>query len=240
MGKVVLITSGKGGVGKTTFTTNLGVSLAKKGLKTLILDMNMGLRNDDIYLGLQDSILFDFGDVLTGMCKLEKAIVKHDYQEKLSLLSCPQYRDIEGLSAEHIHTIYSKLKNQFDFVLVDCPLLSGSQIVSYAYGADSAVIVLTQDYVSVRNADAIGRKLGSVGMFDRKYVVNKIMQENYGNEELPDLMSISKSMETQCLGVIPFDNEIHLANNLGEPIALKDESYLAKTFDEIASRLGGK
>lgn len=240
MGKVVLITSGKGGVGKTTITTNLGVSLAKQGVKTLILDMNMGLRNDDIYLGLQDSILFDFGDVLTGMCKLEKAIVKHDYVDNLCLLSCPQYREIEGLSAEHIHTIYSKLKNQFDVVLVDCPLLSGNQIVNLTFGADSAVVVLSQDYVAMRNGDAINRKLGSLGIFDRKYVVNKILPENYGNEDLPDLMTISKSMESLCLGVVPFDNNIHISNNIGEPISSNEESYLSKTFDEMAKRLWGK
>lgn len=237
MGKVILVSSGKGGVGKTTLTTNLGVALAKQGKKTLILDMNMGLRNDDIYLGLQDSILFDFGDVLTGMCKLEKAIVRHDCVDDLCLLSCPQYREIEGLSAEHIHTIYTKLKNQFDFVLVDCPLLNGNQIVNYTFGADSAIVVLTPDYVALRNADAVNRKLGSIGMFDRKYVVNKILQENYGSEDLPDLMNISKSMETLCLGVIPFDNSIHLSNNMGEPIATSDDSYLAKTFDEMAGRL---
>lgn len=237
MGKVVLVASGKGGVGKTTIATNLGVALARKGARTLILDMNVGLRNDDIYLGLEDSILFDFGDVLSGMCKLEKAIVGHSLCPGLYLLSGPQYREVDGLSASHIRTMYAKLKKEFDFVLVDCPVVTGLSLVNLTSGADEAIIVTTPDYSAVRNGDAINRKLSALGVFESCHVINMIQQETFMADSLPDLLFISKSLESACIGVVPYDVDINLANNNGTPIALNNNSYLAKSFLEMAGRL---
>mgnify|MGYP003311986465 CR=1 FL=1 len=237
MGKVVLVASGKGGVGKTTVATNLGVALAKRGVKTLILDMNVGLRNDDVYLGLEDSILFDFGDVLSGVCRLEKAILKHDLCNNLYLLSGPQYREIDGLSASHIRTMYAKLKKEFDVVLVDCPVVTGVSLVNLTSGADEAIIVTSADFTSVRNGDAVNKKLAALGVFVRNHVINMIHQETYNLDDLPDMLFIAKSMECPCIGVIPYDIDIHLANNRGVPVSLDNQSYLAKTFDDMAQHL---
>ncbi|MDO5331802.1 MAG: AAA family ATPase [Bacillota bacterium] len=237
MGKVVLIASGKGGVGKTTVATNLGVALAKQGSKTLILDMNVGLRNDDIYLGLENSILFDFGDVISGVCKLDKAIIRHDLCNNLYLLSGPQYREIDGLSASHIRTIYARLKKEFDVVLVDCPVVTGVSLVNLTSGADEAIIVVTPDFISVRNGDAINKKLAALGVFERCHVINMIQQETYDSEDLPDMLFVAKSLESNCIGVIPYDTSINVSNNQGKPIALDNQSYLAKTFDDMAKHL---
>jgi len=237
MGRVILIASGKGGVGKTTIATNLGVALAKKRARTLVLDMNVGLRNDDIYLGLEDSILFDFGDVLSGMCKIDKAMVKSEYLRDLYHLACPQNREIDGLCASHIRTMYSKLKREFDVVLVDCPIATGLQLANLSSGADEAIIVVSQDYISLRNGDATNKKLKLFGVFHRYHIVNQIAQEVYNSDRLPDLMEIAKSLEVPCLGAIPYDVDIHIANNAGLPVALNEGSYLAKTFDDIATRI---
>ena len=237
MGKVVLVCSGKGGVGKTTLVSNLGVSLAQKGLRTLVLDMNIGLRNDDIYLGMEDSILFDLGDVLSGVCSLEKAIICHDLCRNLFLLSGPQYREIDGFSASHIRTIYAKLKKEFDIILVDCPVVTGLSLVNLTSGADEALVVITTDYASVRNGDAVSRKLAGLGVFTRYHAINMVQQETYKSEGLPDLLFITKSLETPCIGVIPYDVNIHLANNNGYPSALTEGSYLVNSFSEMADRM---
>lgn len=237
MGKVVLVASGKGGVGKTTITTNLGLALGKRGARTLILDMNVGLRNDDIYLGLEDSILFDFGDVISGVCRLEKAILRHGLCPNLHLLSCPQFRGIDGLSASHIRALYSKLKDNFDIILVDCPVVTGLTLANISAGADEAIIVVAADYASVRNGDAINKKLESLGIYERVHIVNMIKQEIYNNDRLPSLEDITKALEIPCVGAIPYDLDVHIANNAGVPVALNDGSYLAKTFDDISMRI---
>jgi len=237
MGKIILFASGKGGVGKTTLAVNTGVSLALNGKKVIIADMNIGLRNDDIYLGLENNILFDFGDVCSGLCKLEKAIVKYDRTSNLSLLSCPQYKDIEGLTPGHIRALYAKLRREFDYVLVDLPVLSGEQLAFYSMGADESVVVVNHDYVSVRNGDAVNRKLSSLGISKRYYVVNRIHEDYYGSDALPDTGFISKSIDAECLGFVKTDMSVHIDNNNGSPTVLEFGSELHRTFTEIAGRL---
>ena len=237
MGKVIIVASGKGGVGKTTLCVNLAATLAKSGKKVLIADMNVGLRNDDIYLGLEDRILFDLGDVTSGVCKLEKAIVQHDLCENLFLLSCPQYRDIDGMTSGHIRALYAKLKKEFDLVFVDCPVISGSQLGYMATGVDEALVVITQDYVSIRNGDTVNRKLAGIGIFKRSYVVNMLREEAYGMEGIPDIGFISKAVSADCLGFIPYDMNINLSNNNGTPVVLAEETYINKTFENIANQL---
>lgn len=237
MGKILLMASGKGGVGKTTAATNFGVVLAKQGMKVIIVDMNVGMRNDDIYLGLEDRILFDFGDVSSGMCKLEKAIVKHDMCENLELLSCPQNRGIDGLTTGHTRALYARLRKEYDYVIVDMPTIKGDSFPYLASGADEAVLVLNQDYVSIRNGEGINRKLAAMGIARRWYLVNKVYEQSFTREGLPDMMFIEKSIDAQCLGYIPFDFSINLANNNGMPIVFEENMPAAKNIKEIALRL---
>lgn len=237
MGKVVIVASGKGGTGKSTLAVNLAASLAKAGKKVLIADMNVGLRNDDIYLGMENRILFDLGDVTSGICKLDKAIIQHDLCDNLYLLSGPQYRDIEGMTTGHLRALYAKLKKEFDIVFVDCPVISGSQLQYMATGVDDALIVVNQDYVSVRNGDSVNRKLAGIGIFKRSYVVNMLNEDSYDAEGLPDLTFITKNMSADCLGFIPYDPNIHLANNNGTPVVMAGAGYLDKVFGDIAQKL---
>ena len=237
MGKILLIASGKGGVGKTTLSTNFGVVFAKQGLKVIIVDMNVGLRNDDIYLGLEDRILFDFGDVSSGLCKLEKAIVKHDMCDKLELLSCPQNRGIDGLTTGHTRALYAKLRKEYDYVIVDLPTINGDNLQYFGTGADEALIVLNQDYVSVRNGDGINRQLASMGIARRWYIVNKVFEESFTRSGLPDMLFIERNIDAQCLGYIPFDLSIDMANNSGVPVVFEEDAPAAKTIKEIALRL---
>ncbi len=237
MGKAVLVCSGKGGVGKTTIAVNLGVCLALRGIKTCILDLNTGLRNDDIYLGLENSILFDLADAASGLCRLEKAIIKHDMIGNLYLLSCPQYRSIEGVSAGHIRVLFARLKKEFDVVLVDMALTTGSRLECVAAEADESITVVTPDYASVRNSDTVNKKLANVGLVNRYCVINLLDRNVFGDENLPDIEFIIKNVTAECLGAIPYDIRIHTANNIGMPVASNPGVYPATEFEKIAMRL---
>ena len=151
MGKVILVCSGGGGTGKTTFAVNLSSVYARQGKNVLLLDLNMGRRNADIYLGMEDSILFDLGDVISGRCRLEKAIVSHSECDGLHLLSCPQYREIEGFKEGHAKALYNVLRERFDIVIVDCAVSVGKRLRTAAAGADAALILTIPDHSSVRS-----------------------------------------------------------------------------------------
>lgn len=237
MGKVILLASGNGGAGKTTLAVNLGVSLAGMGKKVLVVDLNDGFRNDDICLGLENFILFDLGDVASGLCKLEKAIVEHDMIDNLSLLSCPHGKSIEGFNREHVAALYTKLKVAYDIILVDAPSNSVENLKKYSFGADEALMVVNQDFISVRNVGSVVRILSGFGLEKRSYILNKVDSESYSNENLPTFDTIARSLSARFLGAVPDDPEIHLANNTGEPVAYRTELPISKHFSDIAKRL---
>lgn len=237
MGKIILIASGKGGVGKTTLATNFGMVFAQQGKNVIIADMNVGMRNDDIYLGLEDRILFDFGDVSAGVCKLEKAIVRHDVCPNLSLLSCPQNRGIEGLTTGHARALYARLRKEYDVVIVDMPTIKGDSFQYLAAGVDESILVVNQDYVSMRNGEGINRIIAGMGISKRWYIVNKVYEQSFIREELPGLVTIDKNIDAQCLGYIPFDFSINLSNNNGMPIVLDDKMPASRNIRDIALRL---
>lgn len=235
MGKTIMFASGKGGSGTTTFTVNLGIVLANTGARVLVFDMNIGLRNDDIYLGMEDRILFDLGDVASGLCPLEKAVVAHDSCPGLFLLPCSQCKGISGFSGRHIRALLEQLKEDYDFVLVDCPVSIGKVMEYIAGSADKAVLVVTPDFVSVRNTDAVSKRLESIGMTDRCFVINKITESVIGSEL--SLEWISETMEIPLVGMVSLDENIHLGNNRGVPVVQNGSSYYTKTFIEIAARV---
>ena len=237
MGSVILVAAGKGGCGKTTLAVNLGHVLAKQGFKTLLLDLNIGLRNLDIYMGLQDRVLFDLGDYLTGTCKLSKALVQDERQENLSLLSAPQMRGIKGLTPTHIKVLCDHLRKIFDYIIIDCPTDISQSLGNAAAGADTALIVMTQDYSALRNAESVGRKLEALGVRERYYVINKIYPELLQNEFLPGLKEIAETMKSDLAGLIAYDLDIHIGNNTGRPVVLGEQTTITRAFEDIADRL---
>ena len=237
MGVVALIVSGKGGVGKTTITVNLGATLAQKGARVCLVDFNMGLRNLDIYLGLEDSCLFDLGDVLTGVCKTEKALVRDDRFGLLYMLPCPQFKEINGFTAKHVKGLFGLLSNRFDYVLVDMPLGLGEAMDNAAAAADLGIVVLTPDYVSLRNAGTVDRKLANCGLDRRYFLINKVDMRILGEGSVPGIEQIARSMSCPMAGIIPLDENIHLGNNAGNPVVIASKSYVAKNFSNIALRI---
>ena len=237
MGTVALITSGKGGAGKTTITVNLGATLAQKGARVVLVDFNMGLRNLDIYLGMEDTCLFDLGDVLTGVCKVEKALVHDDRFGRLYMLPCPQFKEINGVTPQHVAGLFAVLKKNFDYILVDMPLGIGSPLENVAQAADLGIVVVTPDYVSLRNADTVDRKLESCGLQKRCFLINQVDLELLRTGNVPGIEQIARGMSTPMAGIVPYDENIHAGNNMGNPVVLASDSYIAKNFNSIALRI---
>ena len=237
MGSVILLTSGKGGCGKTTLAVNLGHVIAAQGFKTLLLDFNIGLRNVDIYMGLQDHVIFDLGDYLTGTCKLSKALVQDERQEGLYLLSSPQLRGIKGLSSTHVKVLCEHLKKIFDYIIIDTPTTISQELVSFAAGADMGLIVMTQDYASLRNSETVDKKLEALGIRERYYAVNKLYPQLMNDPSLPSLDEIARTMRVPLAGLIAFDLSVHMGNNNGCPVVCSRDPELSRAFEDIADRL---
>ncbi|MBQ4506542.1 MAG: AAA family ATPase [Firmicutes bacterium] len=235
MGKILAITSGKGGSGKTTFAVNLGYTLAVQGKKVLLLDFNIGLRNIDIYLGVQDRVLFDFGDYLSGTCRLRKAIIKDENLPGLSLLSCPQIRDIKGLSQKHVSTLLGQLRDMYDVIIIDTPTGIGETFRNVVSCCDMALLVVTPNYSSIRNSDTVSKRIEALGI-ERFHVINRVSVQPAGSP-LPGVEEIEKVLSLPLAGIISEDPNIDLGNNAGRPVVSARGSYIARNFEGIASRL---
>ncbi|MBR0417138.1 MAG: AAA family ATPase [Firmicutes bacterium] len=235
MRKIIMVASGKGGSGTSTLTVNLAFVLANTGARVLVCDMNVGLRNDDIYLGMENRVLFDLGDYIGGVCSLEKAVIRSDSNENIYLLPCPQGKDVPGINSQSMKEMFDKLRSAFDFIIIDCPVNIGKFLEITAENADAALLVTTPDFVCIRNTDAVSRKLESKGLRNRVFVINKVTETTLQNE--PSLEWISQTMDIPLAGIISFDEDISLCNNRGVPAAQEGSLYCVKTFLEIAARI---
>lgn len=237
MGKVILIASGKGGVGKTVFTTNIGATLAQQGKKVVLIDMNMGLRNLDICLGLESKVVYDVADVLSGMCKIKQALIKDRRFPELYLMSAAQYKEKADITPLHMKILCEKLKQSFDYIIVDAPAGIDDGLSMAAAGADSAVIVTVPEYAAVRDADMLDRVLLDMGIKERCYVVNKIKPELFRSGLVPSLTEIAETLRPKMAGIIQYDDNIHISANNGIPIVIQPGTYIHANFANIANRI---
>ncbi len=239
MGRSILIASGKGGSGRTSFAVCLADILALRGHKVVLVNLNFGLRCPDIYMGLQDQVIFDIGDIMSGICRLDKALVRDDRFGELYLLESTQNKLIAGITEGHIKALSKQLKEMFDYVIIDGPAGIGDGLALAACGADSAIIMVTPDLVSVRSSDAVDKRLQSVGVKSRCYVVNMVRSETFSSGVIPGIEEINKSFSIPMAGIIPYDDNIHLANNSGIPVVLAQDLYIGANIDEIVTRMLG-
>lgn len=240
MGEIILIASGKGGTGKTTFAVNIAGILAEQGYKTIVLDFNVGLRNADIYMGLENNVIFDLGDVVSGVCNLDKAIVRSYRYPGLDLLCSPQYKEIEGFGAEHINALYGLLRARYDYILVDAPSGMGKYFHDIANGVNASLLLLTLDHLSLRSADAVDKRLENLGISRRFCAVNLVDPEVWGNPSFPDINSVTKILSCPLAGIVRSDSAIHIANNDGTIAALNGNEHLHHLFRSIALQLISK
>jgi len=237
MGKLIFIASGKGGVGKSIFAANIGATLGERGLRVCLVDMNIGLRNLDIYLGLENDVVFDVADVLNGVVPVSRALVRDKRLQQTWLLATTQRKEKFTSGEVEIRDLYRRLKARFDFVIVDGPAGVNKELRLASTGADLAVILTTPEYVSLRDADMMDQTLRSRGVTKRVYIVNKVNKDHMALGILPNVETISGIMKIPLLGVIQYDDAIHLAANRGIPIVLQSGNYIERNFSKIADRL---
>lgn len=237
MSKVYLVASGKGGTGKSMFAVNFGGILAKRGNKVVVLDFDLGLRNLDLYFGLENNVVYDVYDVLTGLCKIKQALIKDKRFENLYIMAASPSRSDGSLTPLHMKVLCEKLRNNYDYIIVDAPSGIDDGLILSAAGADEAIIVTTPDYSSLRDADQLDRQLQDLGIEKRCYVVNKVVAELMTAGYAPKLREITSMLKVPLAGIIQEDQNIQISTNLGIPIILKPDTYIEENFEKITDRI---
>jgi septum site-determining protein MinD len=237
LGKVIISASGKGGVGKSVFTVNLGATLAERGVKVIMIDMNLGLRNLDIYLGLENKVIFDVADVLAGLCGYRRAMIRDKRFPYLHMIPATQDRDKFVFDEGDVANFYAKLSENYDYVLVDGPAGAGRSMTLAASGGDVAVLVTTLEHVSLRDADMADRVLSEAGVAQRACVLNKVNRDLMRSGVFPTFEDVSARIRSPLVGIIQYDENINIAANCGIPVVRQKGSYIEENFNRIADRL---
>lgn len=240
MGESLVITSGKGGVGKTTATANIGAALAMMEHKVALVDADIGLRNLDVVMGLENRIVYDLVDVVEGFCKLKQALIKDKRVEGLYLLPAAQTREKTAVTPEQMKVLVSQLKEEFDYVIVDCPAGIEQGFRNAISGADRAVVITTPDVSSVRDADRVIGLLEAAGFESPLLIVNRIKPKMVDRGDMMDIEDILDVLAIRLVGVVPEDESILVSTNKGEPAVFQDSSRAGQAFRNIARRLRGE
>lgn len=237
MCEAIVITSGKGGTGKSIFSANMGAILAQRGKKVVLIDMDMGVRNLDLYLGLENKVVYDVSDVVMGICRIKQALIKDKRFKSLYFMPAPPTREEGRITPLHINVLCEKLKENFDYIIIDGPSGIDDGFILAAAGADKAVIVTVPEYAALRDADMADRSLMDLGIEKRYYVVNKVMAELMTSGLVPSVNDISQMMKSTLAGFIQYDENIHIAANNGLPIVCKKDTYICENFNKIVNRI---
>ena len=239
MSEVIVITSGKGGVGKTTTTANIGIGLAKLGKKVLVIDTDLGLRNLDVVLGLENRIVYNLVDVIEGKCRPKQAIIKDKRFQDLYLLPSAQTKDKSSVSPEQMKKLTEDLREDYDFVLLDCPAGIEQGFQNAIAGADKAIVVTTPEVSSIRDADRIIGLLEASGIRDNQLVINRLRVDMVKKGDMMSVEDVTEILAIDLLGVIPDDESVVIATNQGEPVVGED-SLAGKCYQNICRRLLGE
>jgi len=242
MGKAIVITSGKGGVGKTTTSANIGTALALMGKRVCLMDLDIGLRNLDVVLGLDNRIIYDIVDVAEGRAKLPQALVKDKrFDDKLYLLPAAQNTDKTALDPEQVKEIVDELKPEYDYVLIDCPAGIEQGFMNAVAGADAAIVVTTPEISAVRDADRV------VGLLEQhplteapRLLINRIRRNMMQDGAMMDIDEITHHLGIELLGIIFDDDAVITTSNKGEPIVMQTDNPASQGYRNVARRLEGQ
>jgi septum site-determining protein MinD len=239
MGEAIVITSGKGGVGKTTSTANIGTALALAGKKVCLVDTDIGLRNLDVVMGLENRIVFDIVDVVSELCRVEQALIRDKRFEHLFLLPASQTKDKSALTPESVKRVVDELKSRFDFVLIDCPagIEQGFQLATA--GADKAIVVTTPENAAVRDADRVIGLLESKRIIEPKLIINRIRPRLVKQGDMLAIEEIVSILAIDLLGIVPDDEHVIRAANHGEPTVIHSGSRASTAYRNISRRILG-
>lgn len=240
MGEVIVITSGKGGVGKTTTTANLGTGLALKGKKVVLIDTDIGLRNLDVVLGLENRIVYDLVDVVEGVCRIKQAIIKDKRYEGLYLLPAAQTRDKTAVNPKQMKELCDGLKQEFDYILIDCPAGIEQGFKNAIAGADKAIVVTTPEVSAVRDADRIIGLLEASEVNNPKLLVNRVRIDMVKRGDMMNIDDIIDILAIELIGVVPDDEKIVVSTNRGEPAVTDSKSLAGQAYRNITRRIMGE
>ncbi len=239
-GRVLVVTSGKGGVGKTTTSANLGTALAIMDKKVVLVDTDIGLRNLDVVMGLENRIVFDIVDVVNSTCKLKQALIRDKRFASLCLLPAAQTKDKSAISPHQMKNLTNELREEFDYILVDCPAGIEQGFKNAIAGADAAIIVATPEVSSVRDADRIIGLLEAAGLMENQLIINRLRPKMVKKGDMMDICDIIDILSVDLLGVVPEDEAIVISTNRGEPAVLGNTSIAGEAYRRIARRLNGE
>jgi septum site-determining protein MinD len=240
MGRVITITSGKGGVGKTTSTANLGTALAMNGARVAVIDADIGLRNLDVVMGLENRIVYDLVDVVEGRARLRQALIKDKRLPELCLLPAAQTRDKDSVGPEQMIDLTNQLRADFDFILVDSPAGIEGGFRNAIAGADDVIIVTTPEVSAVRDADRIVGLIEAAEKGPPKLIINRIKPRLVSRGEMLSVEDVIELLAIRLIGVVPDDEAIVTSTNRGEAAVFNQSSLAGRAFHNIARRVAGE
>jgi len=239
MGEVIVITSGKGGVGKTTTTANVGTGLAKLNKKVVLIDTDIGLRNLDVVMGLENRIVYNLVDVIEGNCRIKQALIKDKRYPNLYLLPAAQTRDKTAVSPEQMKKLANELKDEFDYILMDCPAGIEQGFKNAIAGADRAFVVTTPEVSAVRDADRIIGLLEANEMKQTHLIVNRLRPDMVRRGDMMSSDDVVEILAVDLIGIIPDDENIVISTNQGEPLVGSD-TLAGQAYMNICRRIIGE
>ena len=239
MGEVIVITSGKGGVGKTTSSANIGTGLAKLNKKVVLIDTDIGLRNLDVVLGLENRIVYNLVDVIEGNCKIKQALIRDKRYENLFLLPAAQTKDKTSVTPEQMKKLTDELKQDYDYIILDCPAGIEQGFKNAIAGADRALVVTTPEVSAVRDADRIIGLLEANEIKKTHLIVNRLRPEMVKRGDMMSADDVIDILAIELIGQVPDDESIVVATNNGEPL-VGDNSLAGQAYMNICRRLTGE
>ncbi len=241
MSEVIVVTSGKGGVGKTTTSANIGSGLALSGKKVVLVDADIGLRNLDVVLGLENRIVYNIVDAVEGNCRVSQALIRDKKNQNLYLLPAAQTRDKDAVNTEQMKKLTDELRAEFDYIIIDSPAGIEQGFKNSIAAADRALIVTTPEISAIRDADRIIGLLEANDIKNNRLIVNRLRPDMVKRGEMMSVDDVIEILAIELIGVVPDDENVVISTNTGDPIVLKFENSLAgRAYLNIAKRIMGE